>query len=97
MEFADVVRRRRMVRAFGPDPVPSTMLDALLACKASVVLSGYASELYDDALTGWARYTKDVGTGQSGEWGSRVEVAWCNRLVQSEPNLFDLIGSEVAS
>lgn len=73
------------------------MLDALLACKASVVLSGYASELYDDALTGWARYTKDVGTGQSGEWGSRVEVAWCNRLVQSEPNLFDLIGSEVAS
>ncbi len=30
MEFQDVVRRRRMVRRFGPDPVPDASLDRLL-------------------------------------------------------------------
>lgn len=64
------------------------LLEALLACRASVVLSGYASDLYQDALAGWSRRVKDVGTGQSGEWGRRTEVAWCNR--EPEDALFEL-------
>jgi DNA adenine methylase len=71
------------------------LLAALLDCKASVVLSGYASDLYDEALSGWTRRTKDVGTGQSGEWGSRVEVAWCNRPV-ADGGLLDLLEEGVA-
>ena len=31
-----------------------------------------------------------VGTGQSGEWGSRVEVVWCNRPI-ADGGLLDLI------
>lgn len=30
MEYAEVIRRRRMVRAFTPEPVPGDLLDALL-------------------------------------------------------------------
>lgn len=31
MEFADVVRARRMVRNFGPDPVPAALVDDLIS------------------------------------------------------------------
>lgn len=71
------------------------LLDALLGCRAAVVLSGYPSPLYDDALNGWDRVTFTTGTGQStkGVWSTRTEVLWSNRCI-SEPTLFD---TEVAS
>lgn len=64
---------------------------ALHGVKASVVLSGYASELYDAELyPGWHRTTFQSGTGQNAEtWGSRTEVIWSNRPFP-QGHLFDL-------
>lgn len=92
-------------RATGNDPRGGTkryrheMLDesghrrlgeALLRCRASVVLSGYPSSLYDEFFVGWDRVEFVTGTGQSarGEWSSRTEVLWSNRSI-STPTLFD--------
>jgi len=57
------------------------LLAAVLDCTASVVLSGYASPVYDDALSDWHRVEFRTGTGQSarGEWSQRTEVIWTNR------------------
>lgn len=56
---------------------------ALRACKASVVLSGYASDLYDQELyPDWHRRTFVTGTGQGpagSGWSNRTEVLWSNR------------------
>lgn len=66
---------------------------ALAAVKASVVLSGYASELYDAELyPGWHRTDFRSGTGQNAEtWGNRTEVLWSNRPFP-QGSLFDQIG-----
>lgn len=55
------------------------LLEALAGCQASVVLSGYASELYDDALPDWSRYEIRSTTGNGGSSRDRVEVVWVNR------------------
>jgi DNA adenine methylase len=56
---------------------------ALHACRAAVVLSGYASDLYDLELyppPDWNRIAFPSGTGQGGEgWSNRTEVLWSNR------------------
>lgn len=69
------------------------LIAALLGCRAAVMLSGYTSPMYDEALVGWHRRTRAVGTGQSGEWGNRVEVVWCNREIGDlgllDPALYD--------
>jgi DNA adenine methylase len=69
------------------------LLDALLACRAAVVLSGYPSQLYDSRLTGWARREFLAGTGQSavGRWANRTEVVWSNRA-WAAPEQLDLFG-----
>ena len=59
------------------------MLDALLACRGQVILSGYASPLYDEALAGWERIEVGVRDQASRD---RVEVLWINRLPR--PTLF---------
>ena len=53
------------------------LLDALLACRGQVILSGYASPLYDEALTTWERI--EVGARDQAS-RDRVEVLWINRL-----------------
>ena len=53
------------------------LLDALLACRGQVILSGYASPLYDEALTTWERI--EVGARDQAS-RDRVEVLWTNRL-----------------
>jgi DNA adenine methylase len=68
------------------------LADALHACRASVVLSGYASDLYDqDLYPDWHRVTFTAGTGQTSGgqsgWSNRVEVLWSNR-----PPAMDLFG-----
>ncbi len=73
------------------DDEHAALLEALLAARAAVVLSGYPSQLYDDALTGWDRVEIPTATGQGGVWQDRTEVVWVNRRVAA-PNLLDLIG-----
>jgi DNA adenine methylase len=62
--------------------------EALHACRAAVVLSGYPSSLYDGELyPDWHRETFLTGTGQGEGWSNRTEVLWSNRPL-GEPHLF---------
>lgn len=61
--------------------------DALHACRASVVLSGYPSELYDSLYSDWPRREFSTMTGQGGSNQARTEVLWSNRPI-GEPHLF---------
>lgn len=49
------------------------LLDCLLGLKGMVMLSGYACPLYDEALVGWRRLTREV-TDHARQW--REEVLW---------------------
>lgn len=57
------------------------LLEALLGCKAAVVLSGYASHLYDEMLAGWDRVeiSATADTHRSAVGSARTEVLWINR------------------
>lgn len=55
---------------------------ALKRCKASVVLSGYPSQIYDELYAGWHRVDLEAFTGQANlpaAAGRRTEVLWSNR------------------
>ncbi|MFJ8866742.1 DNA adenine methylase [Streptomyces sp. NPDC102473] len=54
---------------------------ALAGCKASVVLSGYASPLYDELYGEWHRYERPAMTGNATSAKSRIEVLWANRAL----------------
>ena len=56
------------------------LLDVLRQCKGTVMLSGYPSELYDQALTGWSRHTFDLPNHAANgkEKRRETEVLWCN-------------------
>lgn len=43
-----------------------------------VILNGYPSELYDTALRGWMKYTKDSRASTYRGTGLRTEVIWIN-------------------
>lgn len=62
------------------------LADALNACSANVLLSGYASPLYEELYAGWERHEQRTWTGQGNARAERTEVAWCNYTVQ--PHLF---------
>jgi DNA adenine methylase len=70
------------------------LIEELMACRASVVVSGYPSELYDDALRGWDRVEIPTMTGQAKTNHSRTEVVWSNRPISEQQSLFE---SEPAS
>lgn len=55
----------------------SDLLAALRECAATVVLSGYAHPLYDEALTDWRRVELSATTQQGNN--GRTEVLWINR------------------
>jgi DNA adenine methylase len=68
------------------------LLEALLGCRAAVVLSGYASPLYDELLSTWSRREMATQTGNGGGSRERTEVLWSNRPF-SQATLFDLEAS----
>lgn len=64
------------------------LAEALNAAAAAVVVSGYASPLYDELYAGWHVTRLAAATGQGGTWSERTEVLWANRA--PAPTLFDL-------
>lgn len=56
-----------------------TLASALNACRSAVVLSGYASPLYEHLYAGWRKVEVKSGTGQSNGYHERTEVLWINR------------------
>jgi DNA adenine methylase len=66
------------------------LAEALHAVRASVVLSGYPSALYDDLYRDWDRHSFAASTGQGGAWESRTEVLWSNRPLGLQPALFEV-------
>jgi DNA adenine methylase len=55
------------------------LFDALNECRATVVLSGYRSTLYDTLYAGWFRHEMDASTTQGNGEFRRTEVLWSNR------------------
>lgn len=70
------------------------LAEALHACRAAVVLSGYPSPLYDDDLfAGWHRTALPTMTGNGTDGGKdRTEVLWSNVPLGQQLDLFDLAG-----
>lgn len=58
------------------------LLEACLGCDASVVVSGYGSELYDGMLGDWYRWEIPMVTSQGSGDGRRVEVVWSNQALE---------------
>jgi DNA adenine methylase len=56
------------------------LLDMLLAVRGKVMLSGYPSQLYDEALAGWTRHAFDLPNNAAGgpTKARETEVLWCN-------------------
>ena len=61
---------------------------ALADCRASVVLSGYDSPLYDELYDGWHRYEVQTMTGNAKTAKDRVEVLWANVALGDQLDLF---------
>jgi DNA adenine methylase len=56
------------------------LLDVLRQCQGKVILSGYASDLYDTTLAGWQRDTLELPNHAAGGKSKRrmTEILWCN-------------------
>jgi DNA adenine methylase len=56
------------------------LLAALKGCRGKVMLSGYRSDLYDNALSGWVRHDFDIANHAAGGENKRrmCECLWCN-------------------
>ena len=61
---------------------------ALAGCKATVVLSGYDSPLYDELFDGWHRYEQQSMTGNAKTAKDRTEVLWANTRLGDQLDLF---------
>jgi DNA adenine methylase len=64
------------------------LADALAACKATVVLSGYHSPLYDQLYDGWHRHEQATTTGNGKGDQARTEVLWANQPLGHQLDLF---------
>lgn len=76
----DVRRRNYRVEMAGTK-AHRALAEALSECRATVILSGYHSPLYDNLYSEWHRTELIARTEQSpiGRDGARVEVLWSNR------------------
>ncbi|WP_291378888.1 DNA adenine methylase [Demequina sp.] len=79
----------------GSEAEHRALAERLHDAKASVVLSGYASPLYELLYDGWDRIEIASGTAQGGVYGARTEVVWSNRPISS-PDLLSQIEGAVA-
>jgi DNA adenine methylase len=70
----------------------SNLANLLVELKGMVVVSGYASDLYDCSLfSGWMRIENKVHAGVRQGQSARTEVLWLNKRAEaglSQPNLF---------
>ncbi len=65
------------------------LLNALLQHKGPVLVSGYMSDLYADALSEWYTVKKDTKVGITSEKKSdREEIVWCNFEPPGQIGLF---------
>lgn len=67
---------------FGRADQHEQLLAALVECKATVILSGYPSDLYDQALAGWQRISL-LGSRNVNN-ASTPETLWANRPVTEQ-------------
>ncbi len=66
------------------------LAEALHGCTATVVVSGYAADLYDTELfAGWYRHELPAATSQGGTYQARTEVLWSNRPLHTGPDETD--------
>jgi DNA adenine methylase len=72
------------------------LAEVLRSVNASVVLSGYASPLYEDLYDGWFRYERGTWTGQGNQRAARTEVTWCNRPAPTYPGSSEPVVSPTA-
>lgn len=80
----------RYIHELRGDDEHRELAEALRGCRAHVVLSGYASSLYDELYDGWATTTLPAATGNArrGEQ-DRTEVLWSNRPLDAQPGLWE--------
>jgi DNA adenine methylase len=74
------------------------LLHALQRVDGMVVLCGYASDLYDQALSGWERHETSARISSGRGTGLRTEVVWLNpacsaALARSHGDLFAGVGT----
>jgi DNA adenine methylase len=92
--YLSSVRERNYRHEMGGQTQHRDLAVALHACTATVVISGYASDLYDrDLYSDWHRHELPASTSQGGTWEHRTEVLWSNRPLRqaAEPNDGDLL------
>lgn len=65
------------------------LLDVLLAHRGPVLVSGYASALYDKRLAGWHR---EEAASRSQAGGRKTEVLWMNFKPEVQMGIEDFIG-----
>ncbi|GAB2713972.1 DNA adenine methylase [Arthrobacter bambusae] len=77
---------------YGTEMVSSAQhreLAALLRTAAgTVILSGYASSLYEELYEGWYRYETSSFTTQGGIGKERTEVIWSNHQLETDTTTF---------
>lgn len=76
--LASTRRSLQYLHELHTEPEHAELLDHIEAVEAKVVLSGYASELYDQRLADWDRIEIPASTQQGGDDAARTEVLWCN-------------------
>lgn len=65
------------------------LADALHACRAAVVLSGFDSPEYAELFDGWHSHRFATTTNRGGVSTESVEVLWSNRPFRDQPSLWD--------
>jgi DNA adenine methylase len=75
------------------EPEHRDLAAALRACRCAIVVSGYASPLYDDLFGDWNRQSIATATGNGVAGGQgRTEVLWSNRDIELTPGLWETSG-----
>ena len=82
-------RARSYAHEMTSDDEHESFAAACQSAKASIIVSGYDSPLYDELFDGWHRLDLKAPTTLSGDT-DRVEVLWSN-VPLAEDNLFDLL------